>query len=299
MTNFDDIEINDSLTIYFETLRFFKIAKHLLYLKRFHIYHREFWNNVSEHTHPYFELLIPLKGDVQYSVFNKHLPIDGEKQIIIIPPGTPHVRNIISQGDTVVIIQFTLEKQNSENSDLADALTDKLEHNEYRLNIEDNSWIYNIITLCIERPPLWQELISNLIEKFFLSLFSTYGGKFFKTENNEEENIFHSRKNIKRLEQMIEISLDSRLTLGEYAAKIGISKRQIERLIRQYHNTTFSEYLKRRRFSAAKNLLSDSSYSVKEVADAIGYDDVSYFCRVFKQYSGITPLEYQKQQQTK
>ena len=93
---------------------------------------------------------------------------------------------------------------------------------------------------------------------------------------------------------MIEISLDSRLSLGEYAAKIGVSKRQIERLIKQYHNTTFSEYLKHRRFSVAKSLLSNSGYSVKEVADAIGYDDVSYFCRVFKQYSGMTPLEYQK-----
>ena len=294
MTNFDDIEINDSLTIYFETLRFFKIAKHLLYLKRFQIYRREFWNNVSEHTHPYFELLIPLKGGVQYSVLNNPIPIDNDQHIIIIPPGTPHIRNIITNGDIIVIIQFTLEGQNSENSVLADTLTEKLEQNQYRLDIMNNSWLYDIIDLCLKRPPLWQDFISNLMEKFFLTLFASCSGKMFNSNYDNDKKVSHSGKNIKRLEQMIEISLDSRLSLGEYAAKIGVSKRQIERLIKQYHNTTFSEYLKHRRFSVAKSLLSNSGYSVKEVADAIGYDDVSYFCRVFKQYSGMTPLEYQK-----
>ena len=93
---------------------------------------------------------------------------------------------------------------------------------------------------------------------------------------------------------MIESTLDARLSLGEYAEKIGISKRQIERLIRQYHNMTFSEYIKKRRFDVAQKLLSNPGFSVKAAADAIGFDDVSYFCRIFKKYTGMTPVEYQQ-----
>ena len=62
---------------------------------------------------------------------------------------------------------------------------------------------------------------------------------------------------------------------------------------------TFLEYIKKRRFNIAKKLLSDSSYSLKEVADAIGYDNVSYFCSLFKKATGLTPFEYRKQVEDK
>lgn len=118
-------------------------------------------------------------------------------------------------------------------------------------------------------------------------------------ENNSQPSSYptNAQKNFKRFELMLETSLDVRLTLGEYADKIGISKRQLERWIRQYHNMTFSEYIKQRRFNIAQKLLSDSSYTLKEVADAIGYDNVSYFCSLFKKATGVTPFEYRKQQE--
>ena len=52
---------------------------------------------------------------------------------------------------------------------------------------------------------------------------------------------------------MLETSLDVRLTLGEYADKIGISKRQLERWIRQYHYMTFSQYIKNAGLILQKN----------------------------------------------
>ena len=288
----NEIAINNSLSIYLETLRFFKIAKHLLYLKRFHIYTKEFWNSIEEHTHPYFEVLILLKGAIHYTVENHPLTIENDRQIIIIPPATPHIRTLLKPGDTMVIIHFTLEHDEEHLSQISDILKDELEKNFYRINLDYTISLDNIINICLERPPLWQEYISNFLEKLFLDIFSIGAGDFFNRVNDNV--IVKNKKNIKRLEQMIESTLDARLSLGEYAEKIGISKRQIERLIRQYHNMTFSEYIKKRRFDVAQKLLSNPGFSVKAAADAIGFDDVSYFCRIFKKYTGMTPVEYQQ-----
>lgn len=288
----DDIAINDALTIYLGTMRFFKIAEYLLQLRRFHIYHREFWDNIEEHTHPYFELLIPVEGNVHYSVGNRHIVIDSSKQIIIIPPATPHTRTVIKHGDTVLVIHFTFENDSA--LSISDLLKNELEKNFYRLEVKENLPYENIIKLCMERSFLWQDYISNCLEKFFLDIFSAQSEKVFSNNNEEMQNISaDTQKNINRFEQMIETTLDTRLSLAEYAEKIGISKRQLERWIRKYHNMTFTEYITRRRFSVAQKLLSDSGYSIKEAADAVGYDNISYFCKIFKQYTGMTPLEYQ------
>ena len=293
----DDITINDALTIYLGAMRFFKIADYLLQLKRFHIYSKEFWNNIEEHTHPYFELLIPLEGDVHYSVDNYPVSLDCKSQVIIIPPATPHIRTVLKAGDMVVLLQFTIEDDEKGPLSLSDMLKTQLEQNFYIHNVKSPLLVKEIIDICIQRPPLWQDYISNYLGKFFLDLLSLSIGKLQEKNSHESTYPTNAQKNFKRFELMLETSLDVRLTLGEYADKIGISKRQLERWIRQYHDMTFSQYIKKRRFNIAKKLLSDSSYTLKEVADAIGYDNVSYFCSLFKKATGVTPFEYRKQQE--
>lgn len=286
----NDTAINDALMIYLGTMRFFKIAEHLIHLKRFHIYHRDFWNNLNEHTHPYFEMLIPVAGEVRYSVGNRPIIPDSSKEIIIIPPATQHMRHIIKEGGTVVIIHFTFEKDTDPG--LSDILKEELEKNFYVQNIRTPFPFDDVIHLCSSRPFLWKDYISNHIEKFFLDIFSGIPEKFFTLSEDGRRSGSNVLKKFKRFEQMVETTLDVRLSLAEYAKKIGISMRQLERRVRQYHNMTFSEYIRKRRFTVAEKLLADSGYSIKEIADAVGYDNVSYFCKVFKQYTNMTPLEY-------
>ncbi len=51
------------------------------------------------------------------------------------------------------------------------------------------------------------------------------------------------------------------------------------------------------RMIIAAELLSDPAISVTLVSDRCGYCNYSYFIRQFKKYHGVTPGEYQKQQQ--
>jgi len=56
----------------------------------------------------------------------------------------------------------------------------------------------------------------------------------------------------------------------------------------------FSDYLKGVRIEKAKELLVNRNYSAKEVAGRVGFQNVTYFCAIFKKETGMSPVEYKK-----
>ena len=48
------------------------------------------------------------------------------------------------------------------------------------------------------------------------------------------------------------------------------------------------------RMERAVEMLEYTALSVEEIAEMVGYEDCSYFCRIFKRYTGHTPLFYRK-----
>jgi YesN/AraC family two-component response regulator len=55
------------------------------------------------------------------------------------------------------------------------------------------------------------------------------------------------------------------------------------------------EYLTGIRIQKAKEMLTGSgSFKLTEIARSSGYNDTSYFCAVFKEHEGVTPIEFRK-----
>jgi len=52
------------------------------------------------------------------------------------------------------------------------------------------------------------------------------------------------------------------------------------------------DYLNQTRMTHAKSLLQMTQLSIQEVAARCGFNDSSYFCRIFKKYSGLSPIQY-------
>lgn len=68
-----------------------------------------------------------------------------------------------------------------------------------------------------------------------------------------------------------------------------ISLSTLRRTIHKATGYSLHEYVHRLKVSEAKNLLLNSSQSVKETAIALGYKDVFYFSRLFKRFVGVSP----------
>ena len=83
-----------------------------------------------------------------------------------------------------------------------------------------------------------------------------------------------------------------KLTLEMLAAKYSFSPIYLGRLFRQTTGFSFNDYIRKVRISAACQQLKEGKYSINEICERVGFSDLSYFYKVFKQETGETPGQY-------
>ncbi|WP_462405418.1 AraC family transcriptional regulator [Gracilibacillus sp. Marseille-QA3620] len=85
------------------------------------------------------------------------------------------------------------------------------------------------------------------------------------------------------------------ITLYELAESLNQPHYSLSKQIKKATGNTFKELLQEKRLFIAKNLLEGSAMPVAEIAEFIGYDNVSYFYRIFKSKYGYTPKKIREQ----
>ena len=84
------------------------------------------------------------------------------------------------------------------------------------------------------------------------------------------------------------------VSLDEVSREVDISPYYFSKLFKQETGKNFIEYLTEVRLHHARELLKNSSCSIKEVCADSGYSDPNYFSRIFKKYEGVTPSEFRE-----
>jgi two-component system response regulator YesN len=92
--------------------------------------------------------------------------------------------------------------------------------------------------------------------------------------------------------KFIEENFNKDITLEETAAQSQLSSFYFCKLFKQQLEMNFIDYLTKRRIGEAKNLLMESSLSIKEISYRIGYNDPNYFTRVFRKLENLSPSQY-------
>ena len=76
------------------------------------------------------------------------------------------------------------------------------------------------------------------------------------------------------------------------AERVGMSRSYFCQCFKKLTGLTYNEYVRSARVEAAKDLLRESSKSVKSIAEEVGYGDEKYFSRIFREETGSLPSEY-------
>ena len=84
------------------------------------------------------------------------------------------------------------------------------------------------------------------------------------------------------------------VTLEELAHLTGMSPRYFCRFFNTFIHRTPIDYLNYYRIEVACSLLASTQLSVTETAYRCGFNDSSYFVKIFKKYKGVTPLQYRR-----
>ena len=86
---------------------------------------------------------------------------------------------------------------------------------------------------------------------------------------------------------------DPNITVAEIAQSIGISEGHLSHTFKKETDYTLLNYLTRYRIHKAMELLRDCRLKVYEIAEQVGYRDITYFSSTFKKVVGMSPSEFQ------
>ncbi|MCC3371734.1 AraC family transcriptional regulator [Cohnella sp. REN36] len=101
-----------------------------------------------------------------------------------------------------------------------------------------------------------------------------------------------STRMAERMKDYVASHYRERVTKDELGACIGRTPNHAAALFKRVTGQTISAYVHAARIKTAVYLLSDSLLTVAEIAEYLGYRDVSYFQRIFKRTTGRTPTDY-------
>lgn len=88
--------------------------------------------------------------------------------------------------------------------------------------------------------------------------------------------------------------LDEDLGIDKLAAKVYLSEGYLSLSFKRKTGMTISRYIKKCRMEKAKELLRTTNMRLGEICDTLGFSSVSYFCQSFREYCGISPDKYRK-----
>ncbi len=86
------------------------------------------------------------------------------------------------------------------------------------------------------------------------------------------------------------------LSIDSIAAHFFMSPQYIPKLFKKAFDISITQYISNTRIAAAKTLIKTQDIGIKNIAEAVGYEDANYFSRLFKKKTGMTFTEYKKQQ---
>ncbi|MBB6731468.1 response regulator transcription factor [Cohnella zeiphila] len=100
-----------------------------------------------------------------------------------------------------------------------------------------------------------------------------------------------NRIDIERIREYIDRAYAEPITLESLAGRHFVSREHLARTFKQETGTTVMDYVIARRIEEALRLLRRSGASIKGAAEAVGYTDLTYFHRIFKKVTGMTPAQ--------
>lgn len=128
----------------------------------------------------------------------------------------------------------------------------------------------------------------GLLYIFFSQLIEMNGSQFLNDTENPKEMY------IKRYIEIVAKNYSRSVNIGQISQNIGINRRYLSSIFKEYINLSPKEFLINFRMNKACELMENKQLSVSDIARSVGYDDPLQFSKMFKKITGKSPKEYRK-----
>ena len=130
-----------------------------------------------------------------------------------------------------------------------------------------------------------QDKIMNLLDIIHIEIARKYN-----TLHVHETHSYNVK--IKDFVLLLEKNFRNEKTPSFYASQLNITLKHLNRICNEILKKTTTEVITNRIILEAKRMLMDKKLTVNEISDALGYADYSYFTRLFKKHTAMTPTAF-------
>ncbi len=102
------------------------------------------------------------------------------------------------------------------------------------------------------------------------------------------------RQDVVRITVYIKENITQKITLAQIAKLVNMNESYVSRLFKNETGVNLTSYINLLKMGKAIELLKDPDVMVKEVANRLGFDEQSYFNRIFNKYLSSSPSEFKK-----
>ncbi|MCQ6558413.1 AraC family transcriptional regulator [Paenibacillus mendelii] len=263
--------------------------------------------SIESHSHEFVELVFVVEGKGEHE-YNHHFSPITEGDVYMISPQTTHgyrlqtdspilVYNVIFQPS---VFAGELEVMSRFNSFIdffyiEPFLRSTASHRPHlnlkgRERLELKQMIERLIEEDRKREMGYQFFIKTAMIQLFIHLSRCYDRMLHKVSfaAAEEETMF------RHVREFIAAHYAQPLTLKQLSGLCGMSQSSFTSKFKQYSGKTFIEYRNEIRIEVAKEWLTKTDEKTVAIALEVGYEDLSFFNRVFKDYFGMPPGKYRE-----
>jgi AraC-like DNA-binding protein/mannose-6-phosphate isomerase-like protein (cupin superfamily) len=263
------------------------------------------FENMSEpdvddfHKHTFYEILWIEEGCTKQFIDYQEYEIKANS-LFFISPNQLHYFETWQELKGVSLMfteDFFLINQQNKNLLFELSFLDNFYSNPFLLLNEQNSR---------EIKPIFQQLINEksrkdcseiIIQALLIVLLS-----MIQRIVNEDIKKNINRKYLlifKKFNGLLEDNFKNNLSASEYANKLNITNHHLNLIVKEITGKTLSEVIKARKVLEAKRLLTFSHQNISEIGYFLGFEEKSYFSRIFKQETGQTPQDFKKKMSQK
>lgn len=249
----------------------------------------------SEHRHADIEFNYCIKGSFDIIINKKKYHVN-EGELSLISPMTSHEVPDCNDEECLVlttIVGATFLREHFGAFTKSVFSTNVLSLNEpTQTNIKLRELLDETVELYQNPTRNSNLIITGNLYKIFAFLVDEL------TELTESEQVekrdLRMVANIEKALELIYHDYTKPITIEDAAIATGYGKSNFCKIFKSIVGDSFHCVLNRQRIKSSYGLLSETTMSISEIAQEVGFGEAKTFCRVFKNVAGITPGEYRK-----
>jgi AraC family transcriptional regulator, transcriptional activator of pobA len=255
--------------------------------------HRESENETDKpHRHSYFEMVWVTSGIGTCSIDLERHQVRNDT-IYLIPPGHIHFLQTEEQARGF-IVSFGQEFIHLESGPgVAQTELSKSDSSIFVVdNLNEKMDMENILT-CMNKEFLTYSLLRQNILSGWLRIFLSYlnGLSRQKTVKSDQSK---NLELVKNFYAFLEKDFLKKKMVVEYANDLFISPNYLNEIVKRVSGFTASHHIQQRIILEAKRLAIYSTASMKEIAYLLGFEDIAYFSKYFKTFSGSNFRDFKR-----